>query len=212
MDMNELKKYQSRNNIRMDELLDVANYYISLIVPNQPSERVSNKLTERNVRYYINQGLVDRPIGKQGLAALYAYKHLLQLIALKKLQSSYLPVKKISALIKEKTNAELFAIAVEQPVEKDKQSENTALSFLNSISSPPSASDREANHLHAPPMPSVEKTDLRNSSPNQFQSLGISWDRYELDEGIELHIRSDQKKKSLKSKIKKALHAFLDSL
>ncbi|SLM27569.1 hypothetical protein MTBBW1_1040026 [Desulfamplus magnetovallimortis] len=44
MNIDELKKCKSRNDIRMDELLSIANFFIDMIVPEQASERVSKKL------------------------------------------------------------------------------------------------------------------------------------------------------------------------
>ena len=41
----------------------------------------------RAVRYYIGLGLVDRPLGYRGNAALYGGRHLLQLLAIKALQA-----------------------------------------------------------------------------------------------------------------------------
>jgi DNA-binding transcriptional MerR regulator len=41
----------------------------------------------RAVRYYVGLGLVDRPLGYRGNAALYGRRHLLQLLAIKALQA-----------------------------------------------------------------------------------------------------------------------------
>jgi len=80
----ELDKYEGREDIRLDELLDAANSLMEAVAPVQPSDRVTETLSERTLRYYISQGLVDRPSGKEGASALYGYRHLLQLLALQK--------------------------------------------------------------------------------------------------------------------------------
>jgi len=208
MKTNELKQYRHRNDFKMEELLSVANYFIKQIAPNQPSSRVSKQLTERNVRYYINQELVDRPIGKDGLAALYEFKHLLQLIVLKRLQSSYMPVKKIAEFIKEKSKSDLFDIAVGLERHNSASSKNSALSFLNTII------ESQPNE-----MIDCQRMDLSMMEPERSiqdipESLLYStkWERYTLDDGIELHIQRDFHKPINKSKIKRAIDDLFNSL
>ena len=48
--------------------------------PTNASARAA--LSARGVRYYVANGLLDRPDGK-GTAATYGYRHLLQLLAIK---------------------------------------------------------------------------------------------------------------------------------
>ncbi|SLM27555.1 conserved hypothetical protein [Desulfamplus magnetovallimortis] len=216
MNIDELKKYKNRNDIRMDELLSIANYFIDMIVPDQPSERVSRKLTDRNIRYYIQQKLVDRPVGKDGLAALYGYRHLLQLIAVKRLQTSYLPVKKIAELIKGKTDAELLNIAVSSEFVNKNRPENPALSFLDSIATSKNSDQEQLKEkvssfsVSSKDLP--EKKDVLSCPGNPFRPRTSSWDRYELEDGIEIHIRRDKKKKLIKTTFARSLNDFLQSL
>ncbi len=194
----------------MDELLEVANFFVEAIAPMQPSVRVSKQLTERNLRYYINQGLVDPPIGKDGLSAIYGYRHLLQLISLKRLQASYLPVKKIAELINGKSDDSLHCIAVDQLTELQKQTDNPALSFLNAISVPQNNENQIDQVDFSPLSASIREPSDKNKKPLKKQSL--SWDRYKLADGIEIHIRNGQSPKNIKSKIKRAIDDFLNSL
>ncbi|OHV39344.1 hypothetical protein BCD49_11730 [Pseudofrankia sp. EUN1h] len=53
----------------------------------QSSGRVGELPTERTVRWYATIGLVDRPVATRGRVALYGPRHVLQLAAIKKLQS-----------------------------------------------------------------------------------------------------------------------------
>lgn len=50
-------------------------------------ERVNALPDERTVRYYQTSGLVDRPLRYDGRAAVYGFRHLLQVIAVKLLQA-----------------------------------------------------------------------------------------------------------------------------
>jgi len=208
-------KYKSKE-FRLNELLGVANDFIAQIAPEQPSERVSNILTERNVRYYINQGLVDRPTGKDGVSALYEYKHLLQLIALKKLQSAYIPVKKIAGILNGKNESELHQIIQGKAIETKNQIENPALSFLNTISKPQKNETENHRLSSSPAAPnSIKSQTRRHQSSSNTASISklksCSWERYELDDGIEIHIRDDQDRQAIKTKIKNSINKFLKS-
>jgi len=217
MEINKLKKQYQNENFRINELLNVANNFIVHIAPEQPSERVSNILTERNVRYYINQGLVDRPTGKDGVSALYEYRHLLQLIALKKLQLAYIPVKRIAEILSGKNESELHQIISGQAIEADNQIENPALSFLNTISKSQKNKKKEnRSFLPSAETMSLEAPDKKyqssTSTPKRSKLKSYSWERYELDEGIEIHIRDDQDKQAIKSKLKKRINEFMKNL
>jgi DNA-binding transcriptional MerR regulator len=52
-----------------------------------PSGRVRDVPDLRTIRYYTTLGLLDRPAAMRGRTALYAARHLLQLVAIKRLQA-----------------------------------------------------------------------------------------------------------------------------
>jgi len=54
----------------------------------QVSGRVRAVPDTRTIRYYTTVGLLDRPESMRGRTALYGHRHLLQLVAIKRLQSS----------------------------------------------------------------------------------------------------------------------------
>lgn len=95
----------------MDELLDRLRTALpGLVTGAQPRYKVTDVPDARTVRYYISLGLVDAPAGKRGTFALYSAKHLLQILAVKKLQAEYLPIKKIETLLAGRDLAELEAL------------------------------------------------------------------------------------------------------
>ena len=53
----------------------------------QASGRVRDVPDLRTIRYYTTLGLIDRPAGFRGRTALYGLRHLLQLVAIKRLQA-----------------------------------------------------------------------------------------------------------------------------
>ena len=52
-----------------------------------PSGRVRDVPDLRTIRYYTTLGLLDRPAAMRGRTALYGPRHLLQLVAIKRLQA-----------------------------------------------------------------------------------------------------------------------------
>src|SRR5690348_15034744 len=72
--------------LTLDELsarvaLALADHY-----EGQASARVRDVPDVRTIRYYTTLGLIDRPAALRGRTALYGRRHLLQLVAIKRLQ------------------------------------------------------------------------------------------------------------------------------
>jgi DNA-binding transcriptional MerR regulator len=202
----------------MDELVDVANSFVELLAPDQPSDRVAERLNERTLRYYITKGLVDRPIGKEGSAVLYGYRHLLQLLALKRLQASYLPIKRIKDLLSGKTNNELMRFLTSEPGEHISDVRNTALSYLESLL-PEGHGTRDSRRRRSeyedrgPQDHLPSKQSQQRSRPSTLRNpIPASWKRFVLDDGIELHIRSDRIGTLRGSEVKRTVERILNLL
>lgn len=69
--------------------------------------RVSQTTDPRTVRYYQTRGLIDRPLRYDGRRAVYGYRHLLQLLAIKGLQEEGQPLNLIKAALAGRTSEEL---------------------------------------------------------------------------------------------------------
>jgi DNA-binding transcriptional MerR regulator len=73
---------------RIDELAKLAEKALAQAsYDGQGSGRVRDVPDVRTIRYYITLGLLDRPSEMQGRTAFYGRKHLLQLVAIKRLQA-----------------------------------------------------------------------------------------------------------------------------
>jgi DNA-binding transcriptional MerR regulator len=219
MELKDLTKYENRNDIRLDELIDVANSFIGLIAPEQPSERVSERLNERALRYYISEGIIDRPVGKSGTSSLYSNRHLLQILALKRLQSSFLPIKHIKEVLPDKSDDELRRIVVGKPDKDAPKERQDALSYLDSLL----PADHEKAQVEIPsakksrlyPKNLQRKLSLDESKPqfSEIKSLSMaSWERLVLDDGIELNIRSDRIGNLKGNEIKRMVERILNLL
>lgn len=71
--------------------------------------RVQDAPSERTIRYYRTHGLLDEPV-KSGKDRRYTRRHMLQLVAIKALQTRGLSHERIQAELYGRTNAELEAI------------------------------------------------------------------------------------------------------
>src|SRR6266540_3036389 len=65
----------------------------------------------RTIRYYTTLGLVDRPIALSGRTALYGRRHLLQIVAIKRLQARGLSLAKVQEELLGLSDASLARIA-----------------------------------------------------------------------------------------------------
>jgi len=114
----------------------------------QTNGQVSEAPTERTLRYYRTRGLLDPPAGHRGRIALYASRHVLQVLAIKRLQAAEVPLHEIQQRLVGRADAELAAIAgippaaAERPSEE--RSERTHLLDRGSAEAPARAS-RDAN-------------------------------------------------------------------
>jgi hypothetical protein len=76
-----------------------------------PNGRVTELPDARMIRWYATIGIVDKPSGFRGRTALYGRRHLLQLVAVKRLQAQGLALAEIQAELTGATEATLHRIA-----------------------------------------------------------------------------------------------------
>src|SRR3982751_928834 len=76
-----------------------------------PSGRVRDVPDLRTIRYYTTLGLLDRAAAMRGRTALYGRRHLLQLVAIKRLQASGLSLAEIQERLIGLSDAALRRIA-----------------------------------------------------------------------------------------------------
>ena len=74
-------------HLTLKELVSVTGDLLDRMGVEQSDGRATARPDARAVRYYISLGIVDRPLGYRGTAALYGERHVLQLLAAKVLQS-----------------------------------------------------------------------------------------------------------------------------
>src|SRR5262245_45057130 len=79
----------------LDELCARVALALAVDYAGQHSGRVRDVPDQRTIRYYTTLGLLDRPAEMRGRTALYGRRHLLQLVAIKRLQSKGLPLAEV---------------------------------------------------------------------------------------------------------------------
>ncbi len=95
----------------IDQLGAQAALALSVNYQGPPNGRVRDVPDRRTIRYYTTLGLLDRPADMRGRTALYGHRHLLQLVAIKRLQARGLPLAEIQQQLLGVTGATLRRLA-----------------------------------------------------------------------------------------------------
>ncbi|WP_017714153.1 MerR family transcriptional regulator [Prochlorothrix hollandica] len=172
----------------LDQLVKILNALLPNFLPDRPStdrpstdspslgsktlgsktpHGVRDGITPRLVRHYTTQGLVDEPL-KDGRSARYTYRHLLQLLVVRRLLREGYGTSVLQPLLAQKTTAELEAL-LQGGVQLTVTPANPALSFLEDI--------RQRSRQIAPP----PGTTPALPTPATFQPLGPIDPSYDLD-------------------------------
>jgi DNA-binding transcriptional MerR regulator len=149
-------------------------------VPRQTKYRVTDVPSERTLRFYTAGGLVDRPLGRDGTTSRYGYRHILQLLAIKYLQSQYLPLVKVRSLTAGAGNRDLELLIPEIPGVAHKGIGPWGEALVNR----PTARDRDLPPVAAPPLPAPV------APPAVPLPEGDVWRHIEVSPGVELHVHA----------------------
>jgi DNA-binding transcriptional MerR regulator len=194
-----LAPYKGREDLSMDDLVHLAAEVVPRVVAGQRGHKVTEVPDARTVRYYITEGLVDRPGGSAGPGAVYGYRHLLKIVAIKALQSEFIPIreikKAIGSLSVEKLEERLEKWATQRPLGgqsrswapawqtmASEQRPGAARRFLLGLRSGGADAPMMANSLGIALDADVNAQSASNPAPT-------GWHRFELFPGIELHVR-----------------------
>ncbi|HET7518208.1 MAG TPA: MerR family transcriptional regulator, partial [Actinomycetes bacterium] len=95
----------------LDELAEQVDAALAVDYAGPPSGRVRAVPDRRAIRWYTTIGLIDRPVAHHGRTALYGPRHLLQLVAVKRLQAKGLPLAAIQQELASATDSQLARVA-----------------------------------------------------------------------------------------------------
>jgi DNA-binding transcriptional MerR regulator len=191
-----LDKARQAKYVGVAELADEAAKVLFEIGTAQERGTVSEVPDERTIRYYLSEGLLSPAEEKQGTASVFGYRHLLQLLVVKKLQSEHLPIRKIKELVDGRVERELERLLGAS--EGGSTARNDALSYLETLlTTQPSTAAPQSRALRsqAPPgaisaRAALSASPAQASPPPPPQSAG-TWQRIEIEPGLELHMRGD---------------------
>lgn len=91
----------------LDELSAQVALALAVDYEGQASGRVREVPDIRTIRYYTTLGLLDRPAQMRGRTALYGERHLLQLVAIKRLQAKGLSLAEVQTQVAGQSDAVL---------------------------------------------------------------------------------------------------------
>jgi len=95
----------------LDELAERVDAALAVDYAGPPSGRVRAVPDRRAIRWYTTIGLIDRPVAHRGRTALYGPRHLLQLVAVKRLQARGLPLVAIQQELAGAPDSQLARVA-----------------------------------------------------------------------------------------------------
>jgi DNA-binding transcriptional MerR regulator len=128
----------------LDELCDRAAQALAVDYAGQASGRIRDLPDRRTVRFYTTHGLVDRPASYRGRTALYGARHLLQVVAIKRLQTTGLTLAEVQARLLGRTDADLEKIARLSEETETAATDNAFWKREPAPPSPPLTADAEA--------------------------------------------------------------------
>ena len=193
-------KERGRKYVGLLEFARVSEEILAEMGLEQARGTVTSVPDERTIRYYMAEGLIGTPGEKQGTASLFGYLNLLQLLTVKKLQAEHLPIRKIRELVAGKSEQELEMLLGVGNVAARKSRESDAKRYLESLLAPESA-----------PAPRQASAPQAALPPQQIDG-SASWQRVEIEPGLELHIRSDYSPPPTSGKIKSLLERAIHRL
>jgi DNA-binding transcriptional MerR regulator len=147
----------------LEELVQVANEQLPQFLPEEKAHtRVREDVTPRLIRHYASQRMLDEPL-KEGREARYLYRHLLQLLLVRRLLAEGYGASAIDKLAISKTNQELEEL-LQGGVQLTITPANLALAFLQQV-----------QQRQTPPMqslPSLPSTPPAPVAPVPVAALG----------------------------------------
>lgn len=126
--------------------------------------------TERTIRFYVSQGLVARPDGR-GTAAVYSYRHLLQVLTIKLRQMEGATLTAISRELDETTG--------------DILERRVAAAFGTSLPAPDQLTIRRREQ---PSLGRAGRAFRSNQNPDAEENAPTVWRRIRITDNVELHV------------------------
>jgi DNA-binding transcriptional MerR regulator len=206
--MKELDRFKQMPPCPAEALISSLGEILPRIAGTQERHKVTDVPTLRTLRFYVAQGLMDKPLAYENRTALYGYRHLLQVVVIKCLQANHIPIRKIREVLQGRSNAELEQL-LELPT-GGVSAEESALPDSPSIPahSPPVAPGQKyyGSDLASPLLRGILQSRSSSHLAGPQQRIAAleakprfaepppkpnSWRRLEVEPGVEIHLRED---------------------
>ena len=168
----------SQTTLDLDALVVLVNELLPRFLPPESGDKAL--VSVRLARYFQTHGLLDEPF-KIGREARYGARHLLQLLAVRRLMAQGYSTNSLSDLLKNASDDALQRLiegetpSLEpQSAQSSESTTNAALDFLSEV------------RLRRAPSPSPT-----SPSPQAPVSSESNWTRIEIGRAIEVHLRDD---------------------
>lgn len=186
----------------LDELVQLAEQALSVDYDGPPTARVRDRPDRRLVRWYITRGLVDRPAAN-GRNARYGRRHLLQLVAIKRMQAQGRSLAEIQAALTGSTDSVLERIARLDVIQPSVQVE------VDTAAAPPPAAPQPASARFWIDRPAPIETGARPLPPAE-----TTWplQAIELSPGITLLVDPARTADADADAVRRAAQALLELL
>ena len=181
--MQKVLNERGKKYVGLPEFARVGAQLLAEMDLEQQRGTVTSVPDERTIRFYLAESLIQAPEEKQGTASVFGYLNLLQLLTVKKLQAEHLPIRKIRELVAGKTEDDLETLLGISGASRKKTRETEAKQYLESLLAPAPTAVR--------PSGAPAKQTMNFSQPLEEEGTEQSWQRVEIEPGLELHIRSD---------------------
>lgn len=177
------KLAQSQPNWLLEEFVDVTNDLLPQFLPDtKGNERVRDEITSRLVRHYTSLGMLDEPL-RSGKYAIYTYRHLLQILVVRRLLAEGISASAIDRLATKKDNTELEDLLA-GGVQLSISPANPKLAFLQqSQQQNDSVSNSSIVNTSSAPISKLESEKIKTEASH--------WIRFEVLPGLEIHLHSD---------------------
>ena len=190
-----------QSELTLEDFVETVNDCLPQCLPESTTRsRGQESVNARLVRHYTTQGLLDKPL-KQGREARYVYRHVLQLLALRRLLADGYSVSSIAGLIDGQANAVLEGI-LQGSTQLTVEAANPALAFLSQIRDRATPASPDPAPVPAPAARQRQSAPARRARAASTPSPAVpadspaeprpqTWTRFELRDGLELHLRQD---------------------
>jgi DNA-binding transcriptional MerR regulator len=109
MESAKLKQVLARDDLTLEELVDISSTLLDAVAPNQTRYRVNARPDARTIRYYITQGLLPRANGYVAGRAQYTGRHVLRLLMIKKMQAAHHTLRRIGSVLSAASDEDVLA-------------------------------------------------------------------------------------------------------